>query len=184
MATRKTPSPTSETVIPVHRRRKSRSRSGSIMRRPRRPLVPNLPRESLDTASPLLAGAPEEADRCFRPHPETLGEALQRQDQARDLLVGVRRGELEPKPDLMLRNERVDGHGRVDALVEQVAADLVDVVRAQERDLDDGVAGVVRRGDAELGEALEHPAGYLMHAIPKLIPPLPVDPEPLKRRCQ
>ena len=71
-----------------------------------------------------------------------------------DLVVGVRGGHLDPEPDLVLGDEGVRGERHVDAAVEEVAADGVDVLVAGERHLDHRVAGLVRRVDVELVEAV------------------------------
>ena len=67
-----------------------------------------------------------------------------------DLLVGVRGGDLDAEADLVLRHERIGRHRDVDPAGEEVAADRVDVLVIREGDLDERVAGLVRRVDVEL----------------------------------
>src|SRR5437764_11955363 len=67
---------------------------------------------------------------------EAVDESAERLEQLLDLGVGVGRGDLDPEPDLVARNERIRGQGHVDSVVEEEAADGVDVAVTGQRDLD------------------------------------------------
>src|SRR6202035_1350483 len=69
--------------------------------------------------------------------------------QVIDLLVGVRGGQLEAEADLVMRNERVGCHRRVDATVEKKVANLVDRVGVRQWYLNDGQARGVRGRNAQ-----------------------------------
>src|SRR5262245_18764326 len=137
------PSPRSETVSPAHSSRKSWCRSGVSMRsrRPGRD----------DGAAAFMSARVHQI--------EAVAQVREHCAEVLDLLVGVRRSHLDAESDLVLRHERVRGERHVDAAVEQVPANGVDVVVARERHLDHRVAGAVRRADVELGETLEHALG-------------------------
>ena len=92
-----------------------------------------------------------------------------------DLLGGVGGGQLDAEAGLLAGDHRVGGEGHVDAAVEQLAADRVQVGRVGHGQLDQGEAGGVGGGDAELVQVLEHGPGPLPQAGPELVAPALVD---------
>src|SRR5436190_15027263 len=70
---------------------------------------------------------------------EALLQRGQDRDQLLDLVVPVRRGDLDPEAHLALRREGVRGHRHVDPVLEEVPANVVDLLVVRERDLDDRV---------------------------------------------
>ena len=74
---------------------------------------------------------------------------LERCDQRVDLVVRVRRRELNAESDLVLRDERIRGQRDVDASIEQEAPDRIDSPMVSERHLDDRKAGAIRRLNTE-----------------------------------
>src|SRR5204862_1028168 len=79
----------------------------------------------------------------------TADELLDRPDHSVDLSVCVRRGYLDAEANLGLRDERVGGERHVDPACEEEAPDRLDVTVVAQRDLDDRIAGTVRRPYAE-----------------------------------
>jgi hypothetical protein len=65
-------------------------------------------------------------------------DLLEDEEEVVDLLGGVGGGQLDAEAGLLARHHRVGGEGDVDAAVEQVAADAVQVGRVGDGQLDQG----------------------------------------------
>ena len=85
---------------------------------------------------------------------EALADLAEHLAQQLDLVVWVRRGDLDTEARLILRDQGVGRHRHVDAAVEQVAADDVDVVVVRQGDLDEREPGLVGCVDVELVQPL------------------------------
>src|SRR5438034_3494161 len=92
-----------------------------------------------------------------------------------DLLVTIGCRDLDPEPDLVFRDQGIGCHRHVDAPVEQVSADDVDVLVARQGDLDQGIPGSVRGVDVELTQPVQHPLRPLEDLVPDQVAPLLVD---------
>ena len=109
-------------------------------------------------------------------------EHVDRQHEARDVrqLGGHDQGGKERVEDRVTTKEahlreRIRGHRDVDPAREQMRADLVDVLMVRERDLDDRIARLVRRGDIELLQPVEHLVRLSVEVAPDLVSALGVD---------
>ena len=114
------------------------------------------------TARVLMLRAPRDAPaagRSGRP-------AFEHVHQLVDLGVGVRSSRLDPEADLALRHERVRGERDVDAVVEEEATDIADLLVACERHFDHREPGAIRGVHAETVEAVEH----LRRLVPEIRP--------------
>src|SRR5205085_5166090 len=100
-------------------------------------------------------------------------------DELLDLLPGVAGADLEPEARLPLRDERWDRHRHVDAVMEEVCADRVDLLGVGERNLDDRIAGDVRRRDAQLTQARQDAIRHPVHGQTQLVAALRVQPQAL-----
>ncbi len=120
--------------------------------------------------------------RLRRGEPEAGGEVAQHINQVRDLLVGVRRGQLNAESDLVTGNQRVGGKRYIDPLIEQEATNFIDLLGLGERNLDDRVPGAVRSVDAELGELIQDAPGHAVKLEAQPIPPAVVDIEAFEDR--
>ena len=91
---------------------------------------------------------------CNSPRPREVGHGV---DQAIDLLVGVRRGQLHPEAYLGLGHQRVGGERDVHAAREQLPPHLVDAGGVTQRHLDDREPRAVGGMDIQLPQRLQHP---------------------------
>jgi hypothetical protein len=103
-----------------------------------------------------------------RPAGEGLaGQRVDRFQQAVDLLIGVRGGQLDPESNLIVGDQRVSGERDVYALTPEQVGDNTELVAGRERQLDDGRTGPVRRLQAHGPDVVEHTCRVGIQRVPQ-----------------